>query len=405
MKSSSQQHMVVFISKAVHKNAVVLVLSFRYNELIINALRNINTTCQPQKRYTFSRSLKAWISPFSKENLAEIRRVLAPLAQLTLDASLFNSTVHRGVKPPRNLTEANTAVIENYAHYLQGKRYSKSTVQTYVSFMADFVDYIQPTPLEGLTNRDVELFLEQVFVGRNYSISSQRQFISALKLFVAFYPACAIEAPLLERPKASKILPTVLSQEEVIRLLQVTKNLKHRTILALLYSAGLRIGELINLELKHIDVLRRQVFIHHGKGRKDRYVILAESFVPLLQNYLLTYTPKRYFVEGQPGQRYSDSSVRKFLHLSTRQAGIVKRVTPHTLRHSYATHLLENGIGLRHIQELLGHAKPETTMIYTHVVKKDLLNIKSPLDTILASFTKQQEQRQLPTERFGLEDY
>jgi len=121
-----------------------------------------------------------------------------------------------------------------------------------------------------------------------------------------------------------------------------------------------------------------------GKGRKDRYIVLAESYLPLLKNYLATYTPQTYFCEGALGTPYSAASVRKFLSRSCKKAGIRKHVTPHTLRHSYATHLLENGIDLRYIQELLGHSKPETTMIYTHVAKKDLLDIKSPLDIAIS---------------------
>ena len=178
-----------------------------------------------------------------------------------------------------------------------------------------------------------------------------------------------------------------MSKEEVIDLLRYTKNLKHRAVLAMIYSAGLRISELLNLKLFHIDIDRKQITVKNSKGRRDRTVILAQSFIPLMQNYLMNYNPKIYFVEGKPTQKYSSESVRSFLHRATKIANIKKRVTPHTLRHSYATHLLENGIDLRYIQELLGHAKPETTMIYTHVSKKDLLKIKSPLDLAIKSLT------------------
>ena len=128
---------------------------------------------------------------------------------------------------------------------------------------------------------------------------------------------------------------------------------------------------------------RKQLIIKNGKGRKDRYALLAEHLLPLLNNYLITYEPKTYLIEGASGSPYSSSSVSKFLHKSAAQCQIKSRVTPHILRHSYATHLLENGIDLRYIQELLGHARPETTMIYTHVSKKDLLAIESPLDTMV----------------------
>ena len=164
--------------------------------------------------------------------------------------------------------------------------------------------------------------------------------------------------------------------------------------MALLYSAGMRISEIIQLELRHIDIDRRQINIKQAKGRKDRNVMLAESFIPLLGNYLATYRPKKYFIEGVNGTLYSPTSIRAFLKKSCKRAGITKQVTPHTLRHTYATHLIENGVGLRHVQELLGHSKPETTMIYTHVAQKDLLSIKSPLDTAVSKLLKTDKTQQ-----------
>jgi len=201
-----------------------------------------------------------------------------------------------------------------------------------------------------------------------------------MKLFVTFYPDTKIDNLTLDRPKKSYLLPTVLSNEEIINILRCTKNLKHRAIIAMIYSAGLRISELINLQLSQIDIQRRQIIVKSSKGRKDRNIILAKSCIPLILNYLNTYKPNIFFAEGKPSEKYSPESVRAFLKRSCNAAHITKKVTPHTLRHSYATHLLENGIDLRYIQELLGHAKPETTMIYTHVSKKDLLKIESPLD-------------------------
>ena len=382
MNINHPQKITVEIQKKLHKNEVLLLLLFPYNDGIKTILKSL-------KCYYWSKTLNGWATQYTDERLSEVKIKLKNNAKLHLDGSLLKNLFVKGVKTQRALTEDNKELIRAYVKYMKGKRYSKSTIQIYFTFIADFIDYIQPKPLVDLTNRDVELFIETVFIARAYSISSQRQFISALKLFVVLYPECQIEALLLERPKNSRMLPIVLSQREVITLLQVTKNLKHRAIIALLYSAGLRISELISLELRHIDIARRQILVKNGKGRKDRYVILANSFLPLLQNYITTYKPDRYFVEGRANTKYSDGSIRKFLHHSTKISKIKKKVTPHTLRHSYATHLLENGIGLRHIQELLGHSRPETTMIYTHVAKKDLLEIKSPLDTIVEALAKE----------------
>ncbi len=177
-----------------------------------------------------------------------------------------------------------------------------------------------------------------------------------------------------------KSLPLVLSKEEVIDLIRHTQNLKHRALITMIYSAGLRISELLNLKISDIDVDRRQLIVRQGKGRKDRMIVLADSFLPLFNNYYLTYQPKEFFIEGEAGKKYSAESVRAIIRRGCKRAGIKKRVTPHTLRHSYATHLLESGVDLRYIQELLGHSRPETTMIYTHVSRKDLLQIRSPLD-------------------------
>ncbi len=286
---------------------------------------------------------------------------------------------------PRVINEQNKQVIRAYVRYLRGLRLSKSTVNVYFTFVADFVEFIGEKPLDDLTNVDVRLFVERQVEYKRYAISTHRQLVSAIKHFGRFLPDSNLVVEELMRPSKSKYLPSVLSKEEVIDLLRCTRNLKHRAVLALLYSAGMRIGEVLSLELRDIDVDRRQIFIKNGKGRKDRVVILAESFVPLYENYYLTYVPKRYFIENPDGGVYSAASIRKFLKVSASRAGIKKNITPHTLRHSYATHLIENGVGLRHVQDLLGHSKPETTMIYTHIAKKDLLKIESPLDSAFKS--------------------
>ena len=271
-------------------------------------------------------------------------------------------------------------ILHEYVGYLRGQRLSASSVRTYYNFILKLVDYIGEKPLDSLSHRDIQLFVEQRIAGGNYALSTHRQCISAIKHFVELFGCERIDAAAIKRPKRSQYLPSVLSKEEVISLLQATRNLKHRAILAMIYSGGLRISELLELKLYHIDILRRQIIIKNSKGRKDRIVVLAESMLPLLKNYLSTYSPGTYFAEGQTGGQYTAQSIRTFLQESCRRSGIKKKVTPHTLRHSYATHMLENGIDIRYIQELLGHSRPETTMIYTHVSRKDIMKIESPLD-------------------------
>ena len=283
-------------------------------------------------------------------------------------------------QPEVHFSRQQKKMLHEYVAYLRGQRLSESSVRTYYNFILKLVDFIGERPVIDLTHRDIELFIEQRIAAENYALSTHRQCISAIKHFLELYKGGKIDATTIKRPKKSRYLPTVLSKEEVIALLRATRNLKHRAILAMIYSGGLRIGELLELKLNQIDILRRQIVIKNSKGRKDRVVVLAESMLPLLNNYLATYTPQLYFAEGRAAVKYSAQSIRAFLQDSCRRAGIKKKVTPHTLRHSYATHMLENGIDLRYIQELLGHSKPETTMIYTHVSRKDILRIESPLD-------------------------
>ena len=362
------------ISTGLHRNNSVFFLHFYFNDLIIEKLKSISAS--------WSQTKKCWCLKNSEENLALILELFKDVTKVDV------SKIPKKTRFKRDLTTAEKKILNNFYLFLKGKRYSQSTIQTYTIFVADFINFHTKTPLEELTNRDVELFIETVFIERNYSVSSQRQFISALKIFTVFYPQIKINNLSLERPKKSRTLPSVLSQEEVLRIIQYTQNIKHRAILTLLYSCGLRIGELINLKLADFHVERKQLIVKKGKGRKDRYVSLADSFLPLLSNYYHSYKPTIYFVEGQNGGKYSAESIRSFLRKSCKKAGIRKLVTPHTLRHSYATHLLENGVDLRYIQTLLGHSKPETTMIYTHVQRKDLMEIQNPLDVALQKFNK-----------------
>lgn len=371
----------IFLEQKVHRRKLQLLIKFTYCDTLINLLRKTKGTL-------WSSTLKSWYIPYSKENLDIITNTFKNITTINTD-KVSKKEIFK-----RNLTEDQKKLLNNFFLYLRGKRYSESTIQTYTFFVADFVNFHTETPLTELTHRDVELFIEKVFLERNYSVSTQRQFISALKLFIVYYPHTKINNLILERPKKDRKLPNVLSQEEVLSIISSTQNLKHRAIIALIYSCGLRISELINLKLADFHLERKQLIVKNGKGRKDRYVSLADSFIPLLSNYYHSYKPEIYFVEGQKKGKYTAESVRQFLRKSCTKAQIKKTVTPHTLRHSYATHLLENGVDIRYIQSLLGHAKPETTMIYTHVKRKDLMEIQNPLDIALQKIKRMDNEKE-----------
>lgn len=344
----------------------------------------------------WSNTLKGFYVPFSKKVTNSFFKYLRAKGYYVDYSSLKNKAIipKPGIlkqseqKKYCPLSTYNQKRLQEYKSYLNGLRLSKSTVAVYSNFVKLFLEHIGELRSLDIGQSHFRKYAEKIVQKKEYSISTHRQLIGALNHFSILFCNEDFKQSGLRRPKKNKSLPAVLSQKEVISLIRCTANLKHRAIIALLYSAGLRIGEGINLRLSDIDLDRMQLRIHLGKGRKDRYVGVAKSFLPLLNNYLATYQPKVYFIEGKEGAQYTASSIRKFLHRACKAAGIHKKITPHSLRHSYATHLIENGVGLRHVQELLGHSKPETTMIYTHIAKKDLLQIKSPLDMAVEQLTK-----------------
>ncbi len=285
------------------------------------------------------------------------------------------------------LTEHQKLDLERFKKWLQQKRLSQNTVNTYLEVTTFFIRYCLLKSTTNYSVRLIESFNYDFIVRENKSISYQNQCINGIKKYLE-YKGIEIEQLNLKRPKKEKRLPMVLSLEEVKQLLDATHNLKHKTLLSLIYSAGLRIGEAINLKVNDIDSKRMLIHIKGAKGKKDRYTLLSSSFLELLREYYKTYKPKKYLFEGQVKEQYSSTSAQKILRSAANKIELKKPITPHTLRHSYATHLLENGVGLRHIQELLGHAKPETTMIYTHVARKDLLEIASPLDIAVKQLSK-----------------
>jgi len=196
-------------------------------------------------------------------------------------------TLQKEILAKPELSKETRTILWEYVSYLRGKRYSESTVKTYYNFIFRFLVFQKKDP-SALTNRDVELFIEQEIGKKGYSISTHRQCISGLRHFAQLYTHSEIDPKIIRTPKKSRYIPTVLSKEQVIDLLRATRNLKHRAVLALIYSSGLRIGELLNLKLCDLDVDRRQVHVKQAKGRKDRNVVMAESIIPLLYIRLMS---------------------------------------------------------------------------------------------------------------------
>jgi integrase/recombinase XerD len=261
---------------------------------------------------------------------------------------------------------------------LRTRNYSELTAETYTHLVSLLLGMYFKTA-EELTADDIRNFQYDFWINNNYSLSTQRQFVGALRIFLGLFKS-NIDIEAIPLPKREKHLPQVLSQEEVFELIRVTDNLKHKAAFSLLYDAGLRISELLNLEINDIDFDSRRIHIRNAKGQKDRYVGLSRVLRMIMLNYLEEYKPNQYVFNGQDSLQYSETSIRQVLKLNASKAGIRKRVYPHILRHSFATHLIENGVNIRYIQELLGHSNIRTTEIYTHVAMQNTLGVKSPLD-------------------------
>ena len=271
--------------------------------------------------------------------------------------------------------------LEKFRKWLSQKRFSENTVNTYTEVSGLFLRYMNLKQIKKITARAIEQFNYDFIFSAQKSVSYQNQCISGIKQYMEFN-GILVESLHIERPQKDKKLPNVLSKDEVRALFEATRNLKHKTLFSLIYSAGLRIGEALALKHKDLDFDRGLIHIKSAKGRKDRYTLLSKGFAELLQTYMAHYNPKVYLFEGRNGQPYTQVSARQVLKKSLREAGIQKYATLHTLRHSFATHLLESGTDIRYIQELLGHNSPKTTMIYTHVSTTNLRDIKNPFDNL-----------------------
>ncbi|MCR9174262.1 MAG: site-specific integrase [bacterium] len=275
-----------------------------------------------------------------------------------------------------------TNEIVAFENYLRQRRYSENTIQTYTGALKVFQNFLLPLPLSNTTEEDVERFNKEQIISRKLSASYQNQVINALKLYFLRFESTQFNTNNIERPREGYQIPVVLSLKETERLLLSIRNMKHKAMITLIYSSGLRSGELLNLRISDIDSDRMILSVRGGKGNKDRDVPLSPTALRILREYYKIYRPKDFLFNGANGGRYSPSSLRRVFQRALNDAGIRKKASLHTLRHSYATHLLESGVNLRYIQEILGHKSPKTTQIYTHVSSEGSRRVESPLEKI-----------------------
>lgn len=293
---------------------------------------------------------------------------------------LHNGSHADGLEAVKAL-DAAKACPAAYIERLETKRYSSSTARSYVTHFARFINAFPDKALHELSEADIQSYLHGI-VKLGYSLSHQNQAINAIK----FYYEQVLDMPQrfydIDRPRPERKLPKVLSEEEVSRMISATTNMKHKAILLTIYSCGLRLSELLNLKLSDIHGDRCTVLVRDAKGKKDRQTIIGVNALNFLRKYYVVYRPKHYVFEGEGGGRYSAKSVQHIIARALLKAGVCRHATAHTLRHSFATHLLENGTDLRYIQVLLGHSSSKTTEIYAHVSTKRLRDIVSPADRL-----------------------
>lgn len=343
-----------------HQEKHVIWIQFPYHEKLKHELK------QQFPSAKWSRTQKAWYLP----DLPALRTALN-LPQKEWGAQLIHK-IH----------PVNRQAFQQFIDQLNLKAYSGNTIKMYLSEFAHLLILLKSYPVQDLTPerlKDYFLYCTQKLKMNEGKMNGK---INAIKFYyeqVLHRPKMFFDIP---RPKKPQTLPRMLSKAEIKKLLKQVQNSKHLLMLELCYGMGLRVSEIVGLKLQHISSDSRQVIIAGAKGKKDRYVYLPESALPLLKKYYYEYNPKVWLFEGQYGGQYSVRSVQMVFKTAMKKAGIQKAIGIHGLRHSYATHLLESGADIRLLQELLGHHSLKTTQIYTHISEVSKSKIKSPLDSL-----------------------
>lgn len=364
----------------------VIEVHFPYRPDLVEMLKSTGIArWQPVLKHWYIRErdfdLRSFFNTMSPFAFIDYRHLKQPAIEVRQKESTQRASHER---PQRKaLTEGNRQHIEKFRQWLQFRRYSPSTIKTYCDAASGFLAFLQPRRAEEVTNSDMQDYVNRYILPAGYSFAMQNQAVNAAKLLFREVIRSRLEVDKLERPRREHKLPNVLSKEEVKAILDAPVNLKHRAMLSLIYACGLRRSELLNLKPSDVDSKRGLLIIRQAKGRKDRVAPIPDRMVEMLREYYKRYRPKVWLFEGQkPGMRYSPTSLQEVLKAAIEKAGVNRNATLHWLRHSYATHLLENGTDLRFIQELLGHKSSRTTEVYTHVTDNSIKKIRSPFDDL-----------------------
>ncbi|MCB9309974.1 MAG: site-specific integrase [Lewinellaceae bacterium] len=339
---------------------------------------------------------KVWLIPYSVDNWSMIRAKIGHnnynISQETLNIShtilkpktttKAQSITPKWPKPLILLSTDHQCTINKLKEQLIIQRYQPSTHKSYISCMTEFLVFYHDRATQDITTEDIRRFIIHKIETDKIKESTQNSLINAIKFYYEKVEKREKFNLYDLRPRKPNTLPGFLSKEDTVKLLTCTSNLKHKTILQLIYSSGMRLGELTRLKVRNIKFDMDIIEIKCAKGKKDRITKLSSKVKVLLTQYIDMYKPKYYLFEGQTGGKYSDRSVQNIMHAAVIKSGVDENATVHTLRHTFATHLVLDGVDIRTVQELLGHNSPETTAIYTHITDKMKKDVKSPLDNL-----------------------
>lgn len=358
-----------------HRGKDVILVKFKYDNELISRIKRIEGA-------KWSQTKKCWYFTKTDFDLHTVFDAFMEEAYIDYSA-LSNKNITESIaQKPKKAIKLKVKLPAAYYDMLDQRRYSDNTKATYVNYFKDYIRYFNGQNLEEIPLNDINSYILSLIRDNKISASQQNQRINAIKFYYEKVLGRDKLHYKIERPKKTNTLPNVLSVTEIKKIIDSTQNIKHKCIISLLYSAGLRRSELINLKLDSILSGQMQIKISNSKGNKDRYVGLSAHLLHLLRKYFHEFKPKIWLIEGQNREQYSATSVLNVVKKSARRAGISRRITPHMLRHSFATHHLESGTDLRYIQEFLGHSSPKTTEVYTHVARTDFSKFRNPLDTM-----------------------
>ena len=272
--------------------------------------------------------------------------------------------------------------LTQFRDLLKVQCYAYRTVKSYSNCVAKFLMAFSAYKLEAVTEKNIANYIHHLVEKEGISASYQRQMLGAIGKYFELCEGRKLDLKHLYPKRNQNRLPKYLTKDEVRKMLDRTSNLKHRCILMLLYGAGFRLSEVLNVKITDVDSSSMRLMVRGSKGNKDRLVVLSETLLLELRKYFLQYKPNVFLFEGPKGGKYSSRSVQAIVKQAAQRAGISKPVTPHILRHSFATHLVESGIDIRYVQEMLGHNSIKTTQIYTHITDVAKGNLRSPLDML-----------------------